>query len=183
MQGMEEQIRKILLSLGEDPEREGLKKTPERVRRSLEYLTRGYSQDLEKVINGAVFEVESQDMVIVREIEFYSMCEHHMLPFFGKCAIGYIPRGKIFGVSKLARIVDMYARRLQIQERLSNQVAQAIYETIRPEGVGVVMEAQHLCMLMRGVQKQNSIMVTSAMLGSFRSRQTTRMEFLKLIEK
>ncbi len=183
MQGMEEQIRKILLSLGEDPEREGLKKTPERVRRSLEYLTRGYSQDLEKVINGAVFEVESQDMVIVRDIEFYSMCEHHMLPFFGKCAIGYIPRGKIFGVSKLARIVDMYARRLQIQERLSNQVAQAIYETIRPEGVGVVMEAQHLCMLMRGVQKQNSIMVTSAMLGSFRSRQTTRMEFLKLIEK
>ena len=183
MQGMEEQIRKILLSLGEDPEREGLKKTPERVRRSLEYLTRGYSQDLEKVINGAVFEVESQDMVIVRNIEFYSMCEHHMLPFFGKCAIGYIPRGKIFGVSKLARIVDMYARRLQIQERLSNQVAQAIYETIRPEGVGVVMEAQHLCMLMRGVQKQNSIMVTSAMLGSFRSRQTTRMEFLKLIEK
>ncbi len=183
MQDMEEQIRKILLSLGEDPEREGLKKTPERVRRSLEYLTRGYSQDLEKVINGAVFEVESQDMVIVRDIEFYSMCEHHMLPFFGKCAIGYIPRGKIFGVSKLARIVDMYARRLQIQERLSNQVAQAIYETIRPEGVGVVMEAQHLCMLMRGVQKQNSIMVTSAMLGSFRSRQTTRMEFLKLIEK
>ncbi len=180
---MEEEIRKILLSLGEDPEREGLKKTPERVRRSLEYLTRGYSQDLEKVINGAVFEVESQDMVIVRDIEFYSMCEHHMLPFFGKCAIGYIPRGKIFGVSKLARIVDMYARRLQIQERLSNQVARAIYETIHPEGVGVVMEAQHLCMLMRGVQKQNSIMVTSAMLGSFRSRQTTRMEFLKLIEK
>ena len=183
MQGMEEEIRKILLSLGEDPEREGLKKTPERVRRSLEYLTRGYSQELEKVINGAVFEVESQDMVIVRDIEFYSMCEHHMLPFFGKCAIGYIPRGKIFGVSKLARIVDMYARRLQIQERLSNQVARAIYETIHPEGVGVVMEAQHLCMLMRGVQKQNSIMVTSAMLGSFRSRQTTRMEFLKLIEK
>ena len=183
MQGMEEEIRKILLSLGEDPEREGLKKTPERVRRSLEYLTRGYSQDLEKVINGAVFEVESQDMVIVRDIEFYSMCEHHMLPFFGKCSIGYIPRGKIFGVSKLARIVDMYARRLQIQERLSNQVARAIYETIHPEGVGVVMEAQHLCMLMRGVQKQNSIMVTSAMLGSFRSRQTTRMEFLKLIEK
>ena len=180
---MEEEIRKILLSLGENPEREGLKKTPERVRRSLEYLTRGYSQNLEKVINGAVFEVESQDMVIVRDIEFYSMCEHHMLPFFGKCAIGYIPRGKIFGVSKLARIVDMYARRLQIQERLSNQVAQAIYDTIHPEGVGVMMEAQHLCMLMRGVQKQNSIMVTSAMLGNFRSRQTTRMEFLKLIEK
>ncbi len=180
---MEEEIRKILLSLGEDPEREGLKKTPERVKRSLEYLTRGYSQDLDKVINGAIFEVESQDMVIVRDIEFYSMCEHHMLPFFGKCAIGYIPRGKIFGVSKLARIVDMYARRLQIQERLSNQIARAIFDTIQPEGVGVVMEAQHLCMLMRGVQKQNSVMVTSAMLGSFRSRQATRMEFLKLIEK
>ena len=180
---MEEEIRKILLSLGEDPEREGLKKTPERVKRSLEYLTRGYSQDLDKVINGAIFEVESQDMVIVRDIEFYSMCEHHMLPFFGRCAIGYIPRGKIFGVSKLARIVDMYARRLQIQERLSNQIARAIFDTIQPEGVGVVMEAQHLCMLMRGVQKQNSVMVTSAMLGSFRSRQATRMEFLKLIEK
>ena len=180
---MEEEIRKILLSLGEDPEREGLKKTPERVKRSLEYLTRGYSQDLDKVINGAIFEVESQDMVIVRDIEFYSMCEHHMLPFFGKCAIGYIPRGKIFGVSKLARIVDMFARRLQIQERLSNQIARAIFDTIQPEGVGVVMEAQHLCMLMRGVQKQNSVMVTSAMLGSFRSRQATRMEFLKLIEK
>ena len=180
---MEEEIRKILLSLGEDPEREGLKKTPERVKRSLEYLTRGYSQDLDKVINGAIFEVESQDMVIVRDIEFYSMCEHHMLPFFGKCAIGYIPRGKIFGVSKLARIVDMYARRLQIQERLSNQIARAIFDTIHPEGVGVVMEAQHLCMLMRGVQKQNSVMVTSAMLGSFRSHQATRMEFLKLIEK
>ena len=183
IQVMEEEIRKILLSLGEDPEREGLKKTPERVKRSLEYLTRGYSQDLDKVINGAIFEVESQDMVIVRDIEFYSMCEHHMLPFFGKCAIGYIPRGKIFGVSKLARIVDMYARRLQIQERLSNQIARAIFDTIHPEGVGVVMEAQHLCMLMRGVQKQNSVMVTSAMLGSFRSHQATRMEFLKLIEK
>ena len=180
---MEEEIRKILLSLGEDPEREGLKKTPELEKRSLEYLTRGYSQDLDKVINGAIFEVESQDMVIVRDIEFYSMCEHHMLPFFGKCAIGYIPRGKIFGVSKLARIVDMYARRLQIQERLSNQIARAIFDTIQQEGVGVVMEAQHLCMLMRGVQKQNSVMVTSAMLGSFRSRQATRMEFLKLIEK
>lgn len=179
---MEEEIKNILLQLGEDPEREGLKKTPERVRKSLEYLTRGYQQDLEKVVNGAIFEVESQDMVIVRDIEFYSMCEHHMLPFFGKCSIGYIPKGKIFGVSKLARIVDMFARRLQIQERLSNQIARTIYETIQPEGVGVVMEAQHLCMLMRGVQKQNSTMVTSAMSGSFRSQQSTRMEFLKLIK-
>lgn len=179
---MEEEIKNILLQLGEDPEREGLKKTPERVRKSLEYLTRGYQQDLEKVVNGAIFEVESQDMVIVRDIEFYSMCEHHMLPFFGKCSIGYIPKGKIFGVSKLARIVDMFARRLQIQERLSNQIARTIYEMIQPEGVGVVMEAQHLCMLMRGVQKQNSTMVTSAMFGSFRSQQSTRMEFLKLIK-
>ena len=179
---MEEEIKNILLQLGEDPEREGLKKTPERVRKSLEYLTRGYQQDLEKVVNGAIFEVESQDMVIVRDIEFYSMCEHHMLPFFGKCSIGYIPKGKIFGVSKLARIVDMFARRLQIQERLSNQIARTIYETIQPEGVGVVMEAQHLCMLMRGVQKQSSTMVTSAMFGSFRSQQSTRMEFLKLIK-
>ena len=167
---MEEEIKNILLQLGEDPEREGLKKTPERVRKSLEYLTRGYQQDLEKVVNGAIFEVESQDMVIVRDIEFYSMCEHHMLPFFGKCSIGYIPKGKIFGVSKLARIVDMFARRLQIQERLSNQIARTIYETIQPEGVGVVMEAQHLSM------------VTSAMFGSFRSQQSTRMEFLKLIK-
>ena len=179
---MEEEIKNILLQLGEDPEREGLKKTPERVRKSLEYLTRGYQQDLEKVVNGAIFEVESQDMVIVRDIEFYSMCEHHMLPFFGKCSIGYIPKGKIFGVSKLARIVDMFARRLQIQERLSNQIARTIYETIQPEGVGVVMEAQHLSMLMRGGQKENSTMVTAAMFCSFRSQQSTRMEFLKLIK-
>ena len=180
---MQEEIRKIITELGEDPEREGLLKTPERVEKSLKYLTRGYRQNLEDVIHGAIFTSEQDDMIIVRDIEFYSMCEHHMLPFFGRCAIGYIPRGKIFGVSKLARLVDVFARRLQIQERLCKQIAQAIFDTIHPQGVGVVMEAQHLCMLMRGVQKQNSIMTTSAMLGTFRKEQTTRLEFLNLIRK
>ena len=180
---MQEEIRKIITELGEDPEREGLLKTPERVEKSLKYLTRGYRQNLEDVIHGAIFTSEQDDMIIVRDIEFYSMCEHHMLPFFGRCAIGYIPRGKIFGVSKLARLVDVFARRLQIQERLCQQVAQAIFDTIHPQGVGVVMEAQHHCMLMRGVQKQNSIMTTSAMLGTFRKEQTTRLEFLNLIRK
>lgn len=180
---MQEEIRKIITEIGEDPEREGLLKTPERVEKSLKYLTRGYQQNLEDVIHGAVFTSEQDDMIIVRDIEFYSMCEHHMLPFFGRCAIGYIPRGKIFGVSKLARLVDVFARRLQIQERLCQQIAQAIFDNIHPQGVGVVMEAQHLCMLMRGVQKQNSIMTTSAMLGTFRKEQTTRLEFLNLIKK
>lgn len=180
---MQEEIRKIITELGEDPEREGLLKTPERVEKSLKYLTRGYRQNLEDVIHCAIFTSEQDDMIIVRDIEFYSMCEHHMLPFFGRCAIGYIPRGKIFGVSKLARLVDVFARRLQIQERLCQQIAQAIFDTIHPQGVGVVMEAQHLCMLMRGVQKQNSIMTTSAMLGTFRKEQTTRLEFLNLIRK
>ena len=180
---MQEEIRKIITELGEDPEREGLLKTPERVEKSLKYLTRGYRQNLEDVIHGAIFTSEQDDMINVRDIEFYSMCEHHMLPFFGRCAIGYIPRGKIFGVSKLARLVDVFARRLQIQERLCQQIAQAIFDTIHPQGVGVVMEAQHLCMLMRGVQKQNSIMTTSAMLGTFRKEQTTRLEFLNLIRK
>ena len=179
---MQEEIKKIIAELGEDPGREGLLKTPERVEKSLHYLTRGYQQNLDEVINGAVFTSEQDDMIIVRDIEFYSLCEHHLLPFFGKCHIGYIPNGKIFGVSKLARLVDMFARRLQIQERLCQQVAQVIFDTIRPQGVGVVMEAQHLCMLMRGVQKQNSIMTTSTMLGSFRKEQATRLEFLNLIK-
>ncbi len=179
---MQEEIRKILLALGEDPTREGLLKTPERVEKSYRFLTRGYTQDIDEVINGAVYEVEQDDMIIVRNIEFYSLCEHHMLPFFGKCTIGYIPRGKVIGVSKLARVVDVFARRLQIQERLSKQIAQVIYEKLQPEGVGVVMEAQHLCMLMRGVEKQNSIMTTSTMLGSFRSQQATRLEFLNLMK-
>jgi GTP cyclohydrolase I len=152
------------------------------VEKSYQFLTRGYTQKLEDVINGAIFHEECDDMVIVRDIEFYSLCEHHMLPFFGKCHIGYIPRGKVLGVSKLARITDMFARRLQLQERLGRQIADAVNQVLEPEGVGVVIEGQHLCMLMRGVQKQNSIMTTSAMLGSFREEESTRLEFLKLIK-
>lgn len=179
---MEDEIRRMLVAMGEDPDREGLRDTPRRVRKSLEFLTRGYKQDVSQIINGAIFSEASDDMVILKDIEFYSMCEHHMLPFFGKCHIGYIPRGKVFGVSKLARLVDMFARRLQLQERLTKQIADVIMEAVNPSGVGVVMEAQHLCMLMRGVEKQNSKMVTSAMLGSFRKEQATRMEFLNLIK-
>lgn len=180
---MEKVIRELLVSLGENPDREGLKETPRRVSESLKYLCSGYDQDLKKIIKNAVFEDECDDMIIVRDIEFYSLCEHHLLPFYGKCHIGYIPNGKIFGVSKLARIVDCFARRLQIQERLTRQVAKTILDSIHPEGVGVVMEAQHMCMTMRGVEKQNSMMVTSAMLGSFREEQATRYEFLRLIGK
>ena len=179
---MQKEIRSILEQIGEDPTREGLLKTPERVEKSYQFLTRGYTQNLDDVINGAIFHEECDDMVIVRDIEFYSLCEHHMLPFFGKCHIGYIPRGKVLGVSKLARITDMFARRLQLQERLGRQIADAVNQVLEPEGVGVVIEGQHLCMLMRGVQKQNSIMTTSAMLGSFRKEESTRHEFLKLIK-
>lgn len=179
---MQKEIRSILEQIGEDPTREGLLKTPERVEKSYQFLTRGYTQNLDDVINGAIFHEECDDMVIVRDIEFYSLCEHHMLPFFGKCHIGYIPRGKVLGVSKLARITDMFARRLQLQERLGRQIADAVNQVLEPEGVGVVIEGQHLCMLMRGVQKQNSVMTTSAMLGSFRKEESTRLEFLKLIK-
>jgi len=178
---MQEEIRTIIAELGEDPDREGLLKTPERVEKSLAFLTRGYHQTLEEVVNGALFEAESDDMVIVRDIEFFSMCEHHMLPFFGKCHVGYIPKGKIIGVSKIARIVEMFSRRLQIQERLTMEISHAIYDILGAEGVGVVMEAQHLCMKMRGVEKQNSIMTTSSMLGSFRRELATRNEFTRLI--
>lgn len=178
---MEEAIRKILAHIGEDPEREGLKDTPKRVRKSFDFLMRGYRQNETEIINNAVFNEDCDDMIIVRDIEFYSMCEHHMLPFYGKCHIGYIPNGRIFGVSKLARIVDCFARRLQLQERLTRQIAHTILDSVKPEGVGVVMEAQHMCMRMRGVEKQESLMVTSAMLGSFRKEQSTRMEFLNLI--
>ncbi|MBR7108214.1 MAG: GTP cyclohydrolase I FolE [Lentisphaeria bacterium] len=174
-------IRDIIVELGEDPEREGLVKTPERVERSLRFLTRGYHQKLEDVVNGALFEAESDDMVIVRNIEFFSMCEHHMLPFFGKCHVGYIPKGKIIGVSKIARIVDMFARRLQVQERLTKEISHALMDILGAEGVGVVMDAQHLCMQMRGVEKQNSVMTTSSMLGSFRRELATRNEFTRLI--
>jgi len=180
---MNELYKELLSRIGEDPGREGLLDTPDRAAKAMDFLTRGYRQKLEDVINDAVFTVDDNHMIIVRDIELYSLCEHHMLPFFGKCHIGYIPEGKVLGVSKLARIVDLFARRLQIQERLTNQVASSIMETIAPEGVGVVIEAQHLCMMMRGVEKQNSCMVTSAMLGSFRREQSTRNEFLKLIGK
>ena len=167
----QQNIRDIIVELGEDPEREGLVKTPERVERSLRFLTRGYHQKLEDVVNGALFEAESDDMVIVRNIEFFSMCEHHMLPFFGKCHVGYIPRGRIIGV----------ARRLQVQERLTKEISHALMDILDAEGVGVVMDAQHLCMQMRGVEKQNSVMTTSSMLGSFRRELATRNEFTRLI--
>lgn len=178
---MQEEIRNILLAIGEDPAREGLRDTPKRVEKSLQFLTRGYRQSLEEVVNGALFDAESDDMVIVRDIEFFSMCEHHMLPFFGKCHVGYIPKKKILGVSKVARIVDMFARRLQIQERLTRQISGAIMEILDAEGVGVVMEARHLCMQMRGVEKQHSVMSTSSMMGSFRRELATRNEFTRLI--
>lgn len=178
---MQQQIHDILVEMGEDPSREGLLDTPKRVEKSLRFLTRGYSQTLEEVVNGALFEAESDDMVIVRDIEFFSLCEHHMLPFFGKCHVGYIPKGKIIGVSKVARIVDMFARRLQVQERLTKQVSEALMKILGAEGVGVVVEAQHLCMQMRGVEKQHSVMTTSSMVGSFRRELATRNEFTRLI--
>mgnify|MGYP003304721460 CR=1 FL=1 len=181
-QKVEIAVRMLLEAVGEDPEREGLIKTPERVDRSLRFLTRGYHQKLEEVVNDALFEAESDDMVIVRDIEFFSMCEHHMLPFFGKCHVGYIPKKKIIGVSKIARIVDMFARRLQVQERLTKEIAHAIYDILDAEGVGVVIDARHLCMQMRGVEKQNSSMTTSAVLGSFRNDEKVRQEFLSLIK-
>ena len=180
---MNELYKELLSRIGEDPDREGLLDTPDRAAKAMEFLTRGYKLRLEDVTNDAVFTVDDNHMIIVRDIELYSLCEHHMLPFFGKCHIGYIPEGKVLGVSKLARIVDLFARRLQIQERLTKEVAGSIMDTIAPEGVGVVIEAQHLCMMMRGVEKQNSCMVTSAMLGSFRRESSTRNEFLKLIGK
>ena len=178
---MQELIHDLLVKIGEDPEREGLIKTPERVERSWKFLTRGYTQDLQTVVNGALFEAESDDMVIVKDIEFFSMCEHHLLPFFGRCHVGYIPNGKIIGVSKVARIVDMFSRRLQVQERLTREISSALEEILDARGVGVVMEARHLCMQMRGVEKQNSVMTTSSMLGSFRRELATRNEFTRLI--
>ena len=174
-------VKSLLKELGEDPARDGLKKTPERVARSLTYLTRGYRQNVKAVVNGAYFTSGTNHMVILKNIELYSMCEHHLLPFFGSCAIGYISQGKVLGVSKLARIVDMYARRLQIQERLTEQIADAVMKEADAEGVGVVIRAKHLCMMMRGVEKQNSEMVTSAVLGSFRSDEKVRGEFLSLV--
>jgi GTP cyclohydrolase I len=174
-------IRELLVEIGEDPDREGLLKTPERVASAYQFLTGGYKTKAAEVINEAVFESHANNMIIVKEIELYSLCEHHMLPFFGTCHIGYIARGKVLGVSKLARIVDLYARRLQIQERLTAQIAHEVRDAVDAEGVGVVIEAKHLCMMMRGVEKQNSVMTTSSVLGSFHSDEATRAEFMSLL--
>lgn len=178
---MQDLIHKLLLALGEDPNREGLVRTPLRVEKSLQFLTSGYVADVDAVLNGALFTVDYSEMVIVKDIDFYSLCEHHLLPFFGKCHIAYIPRKQVIGLSKLPRLVEVFARRLQIQERMTNQIAETIKTKINPLGVAVVVEGTHLCMSMRGVQKQNSFAVTSAMLGAFRDHARTRMEFLELI--
>lgn len=174
-------IRSLLRELGEDPEREGLRKSPERAAESLRFLTRGYQQDVKQVLNGAVFSVAYDEMVIVKDIEVFSLCEHHLLPFFGRCHVAYIPTDKVIGLSKIPRLVEVYARRLQIQERLTTQIAETIMETVKPQGVGVIIEARHLCMIMRGVEKQNSVAVTSSMLGVFRDCDQTRSEFLRLV--
>ena len=176
----EELVREMLVRLGEDPDREGLTQTPERVRKAMQFLTRGYQEDPETILNGALFTVNYDEMVIVKDIEMFSLCEHHMLPFFGKVHIAYIPNGKVIGLSKLPRLVEVFSRRLQVQERLTTQIAETIQETIKPQGVGVIIEARHLCMMMRGVEKQHSSAVTSAMLGAFRDLDT-RSEFLSLV--
>jgi GTP cyclohydrolase I len=175
-------IRRLLIELGEDPDREGLARTPERVDKALKFLTSGYSANIDEVLNGALFTVDYNEMVIVRDVDFYSMCEHHLLPFFGKCHVAYIPRRRVIGLSKIPRIVDVFARRLQIQERMTNQIAETILEKVDPLGVAVVCEATHLCMSMRGIEKQNSFAITSAMLGAFRDNARTRMEFLELVK-
>ena len=176
-------IRELLVLLGEDPGREGLVRTPERVERALKFLTQGYREDVDKLFQGARFVEPYDEMVLVRDIDTFSLCEHHMLPFFGKCHIAYIPDGKIVGLSKIPRLVDIFSRRLQVQERLTCQIAETLQDRLKPKGVGVVMEAQHLCTMMRGVQKQNTKMVTSSMLGTFRTDSRTRMEFLSLIRE
>ena len=178
---MQDLIKRLLAELGEDPAREGLVNTPKRVEQALKFLTSGYEADVDKVINNALFTVDYSEMVIVKDIDFYSLCEHHLLPFFGKCHIAYVPSTKVIGLSKIPRIVDIFSRRLQVQERLTNQIADIIREKVAPRGVAVVMEGTHLCMSMRGVQKQNSFAVTSAMHGIFRDKARTRMEFLELI--
>jgi GTP cyclohydrolase I len=180
---MQEIIRQLLAELGEDPTREGLADTPKRVEKSLRFLTNGYAADVDAVLNNALFTVDYNEMVIVKDIDFYSLCEHHLLPFFGKCHVAYIPQGRVLGLSKIPRLVEIFARRLQVQERLTNQIAETLRDKIRPLGVGIVMEASHLCMSMRGVEKQNSVAVTSAMLGVFQHDARTRMEFLDLIKR
>src|SRR5437763_906210 len=180
---MQDIIRQLLADLGENPSREGLIDTPKRVEQALRFLTSGYTADVDSVLNDALFTVDYNEMVIVRDIDFYSLCEHHLLPFFGRCHIAYIPRGKVIGLSKIPRLVEVFARRLQIQERMTNQIAETIREKIKPLGVAVVIEATHLCMAMRGVEKQNSFAITSSMLGGFQNDARTRMEFLELIRR
>jgi GTP cyclohydrolase I len=180
---MQEIIRQLIAELGEDASREGLLDTPKRVENSLRFLTSGYEADVDAVLNNAMFSVDYNEMVIVKDIDFYSLCEHHLLPFFGKCHVAYIPNGRVLGLSKIPRVVDIFAHRLQVQERLTNQIAETILAKVDPIGVGVVLEARHLCMSMRGVEKQNSVAVTSAMLGAFRTDARTRSEFLELIKR
>lgn len=179
---MEQYFRDIIKSVGEDLDRDGLKDTPKRAARAFQHLTAGYHQNIDAVINGAIFDSDNDEMIIVKDIELYSLCEHHLLPFIGKCHVGYLPKGKVIGLSKIARIVDVFARRLQIQENLTKQIADALLQVTGAEGVAVVIEAKHLCMMMRGVEKQNSVMKTSAMLGLFRSQLSMRSEFLSLIQ-
>ena len=178
-----ELVRQMLVHLGEDPGREGLRRTPERFEKALRFLTSGYRQDPDTILNGATFSVSYDEMVVVKDIEVYSVCEHHMLPFFGKCHVAYIPNKRVIGLSKIARLVNMYARRLQIQERLTEQISHAIQDAIDADGVGVMIEARHLCMMMRGVQKQNSMLLTSSLLGVFRDNPATRHEFLSLVSR
>jgi GTP cyclohydrolase I len=180
---MQEIIRRLLAELGEDPSREGLLDTPKRVEKALRFLTSGYSADVDTVLNNALFTVDYNEMVIVKDIDFYSLCEHHLLPFFGKCHVAYIPQGRVIGLSKIPRLVEIFSRRLQIQERLTSQIAETLSEKVQPLGVAVVVEASHLCMSMRGVEKQNSVAVTSAMLGVFHDDARTRSEFLELVKK
>jgi len=179
--GLRDMVTRILVMLGEDPRRNGLLNTPERVEKALRFMTQGYQKDVDHLLNGALFPMEYDEMVIVKDIDFFSLCEHHLLPFFGKCHVGYLPNKKVVGLSKIPRIVDAFSRRLQVQEHLTVQIAETLMKKLGAQGVGVVMEAQHLCMMMRGVEKQNTVAVTSHMLGDFRTQQQTREEFLKLI--
>lgn len=180
---LEEIYRRLLESIGENPLREGLRNTPRRAAKALEFLTKGYAEDVEAIVNGAIFQSDTSELIVVKNIELYSMCEHHLLPFFGKCHVGYLPNGKVIGLSKIARIVDLFARRLQIQENLTRQIAETIQQYTDAVGVAVVIEAQHLCMMMRGVEKQNSVMVTSALLGELHDSSATRAEFFSLIHR